>query len=81
VSGAFASPRRARNSDRPIADRGEKLIRRSHARRGTPIAMSTGAPPRTRGGAAVDDADDDDYDAPRPPGRVITIERGYGRWP
>ena len=32
-------------------------------------------------GAAVDDADDDDYDAPRPPGRVITIERGYGRWP
>jgi hypothetical protein len=29
---------------------------------------------------AVDDADDDDYDAPRPPGRVM-IERGYGRWP
>lgn len=32
-------------------------------------------------GPAVDDADDDDYDAPRPPGRVIMIERGYGRWP
>lgn len=32
-------------------------------------------------GPAVDDADDDDYDAPRPPGRVIIIEKGYGRWP
>ena len=32
-------------------------------------------------GPAVDDADDDDYDAPRPPGRVIMIEKGYGRWP